>query len=255
MALELVVVPCRTDNYAYIIHDPDSGQTAVVDVPETRPILDALTARGWSLADIWITHHHDDHISGVADLRAATGAMVLGAAADAHRLPDLDLALTEESSFSIGAHAVQVLDVPGHTVGHIAFVINDAALTFTGDSLMSAGCGRMFEGNAPQYWQSLQKLADLAPETLVCSGHEYTSSNLAFALSLEPGNRALMLRSAMVAKLRAEAKPSVPVKLAEELATNPFLRAATPEMKAVLGMQSATDTEVFAELRSRKDRF
>ena len=255
MALELVVVPCRTDNYAYLVHDPARGETAVVDVPDARPIMEALNARGWSLADIWITHHHDDHVAGVAELRAATGAMVLGAAADTHRLPPLDLALDEASSFSIGAHAVRVIDVPGHTVGHIAFYIADAGLAFTADSLMSAGCGRMFEGNAPDYWQSLQKLASLPPETLICSGHEYTTSNLAFAQSLEPDNPALILRSARVAALRAEGKPTVPVTLAEELATNPFLRAGTPGLKGALGMANATDIEVFAATRTRKDRF
>ena len=255
MTLELVVVPCRTDNYAYIIHDPASNETAVVDVPDAGPIMEALNARGWSLSDIWITHHHDDHISGVAELRAATGAMVLGAAADAPRLPPLDLALDESISFSIGAHSVQVIDVPGHTIGHIAFYIPDAGLVFTADSLMSAGCGRMFEGNAPDYWRSLQKLAALPPGTLICSGHEYTTSNLAFAHSLEPANSALILRSARVAALRAEGKPTVPVTLADELATNPFLRAGTPGLKNALGIPDATEVEVFAEARTRKDRF
>ncbi len=255
MALELVVVPCRTDNYAYLVHDPVSGETALIDVPAAAPVLAALKTHGWTLSDIWITHHHDDHISGVAEVRAATGAMVLGAAADAHRLPPLDLALDETSSFSIGSLSVRVIDVSGHTVGHIAYYIEDAGLAFTADSLMSAGCGRMFEGNAPDYWRSLQKLAAMPPDTLICSGHEYTTSNLAFAMSLEPGNPALMLRSATVAALRAEGTPSVPVKLSEEMATNPFLRAGTPELKAAVGMPSATDTEVFAELRSRKDRF
>jgi hydroxyacylglutathione hydrolase len=180
---------------------------------------------------------------------------VLGAAADAHRLPPLDLALDERSSFSIGAHPVRVIDVPGHTIGHIAFHIPDAGLAFTADSLMSAGCGRMFEGNAPDYWRSLQKLAALPPETLICSGHEYTTSNLAFALSLEPDHAALILRSARVASLRAEGKPTVPVTLAEELATNPYLRAGSPGLKNALGMANATEVEVFAAIRARKDRF
>jgi hydroxyacylglutathione hydrolase len=181
--------------------------------------------------------------------------MVLGAAADAHRLPPLDLALDENSSFSIGAHPVRVIDVPGHTIGHIAYYIADAGMAFTADSLMSAGCGRMFEGNAPEYWRSLQKLAALPPDTLICSGHEYTTSNLAFAQSLEPGHPALILRVARVAALRADGKPSVPVTLAEELATNPFLRAGTANLKNALGMSSAADDEVFAAIRARKDRF
>jgi hydroxyacylglutathione hydrolase len=255
MALELVVVPCRADNYAYLVHDPASGETAVIDVPDAKPIMAELRARGWSLKDIWITHHHDDHISGVAELRADAGAMVLGAAADAHRLPPLDLALEESTGFSIGAHSVRVIDVPGHTVGHIAFHIPDAGLAFTADSLMAAGCGRMFEGNAPDYWRSLQKIAALPPDTLICSGHEYTTSNLRFAQSLEPDNPSLILRLAHVAALRAEGKPSVPVTLAEEMATNPFLRAGSPGLKNALGMANATDVEVFAATRARKDRF
>jgi hydroxyacylglutathione hydrolase len=255
MALEVLTIPCRTDNYAYLIHDPASGETAVVDVPDAKPILAALKAQRWTLSDIWITHHHDDHISGVQELRAETGAMVLGAAADAHRLPPLDLPLDETTSFTIGAHSVQIIDVPGHTLGHIAFYIPGAGMVFTADSLMAAGCGRMFEGNAPDYWQALSKLAALPPDTLIFSGHEYTTSNLRFALSLEPAHPALMLRSERVAALRAEGKPSVPVPLSEERATNPFLRAGSLAMKTALGMTSASDAEVFAELRARKDRF
>jgi hydroxyacylglutathione hydrolase len=255
MPLEPVVIPCLSDNYAYLIHDGISGRTAVIDVPEAAPVQAVLADRGWILSDIWLTHHHWDHIDGVEAMTTATGAKVTGAAADAHRLPPLDQALSIGQGFDFAGHDVAVIDVPGHTIGHIAFYIASEGLAFTGDTLMAAGCGKMAEGNAPEYWQSLQKLANLAPDTLICSGHEYTSSNLAFALSLEPGNRALMLRSAAVAALRAEGKPSVPVKLAEEIATTPFLRAGTPEMKAVLGMTSATDTEVFAEVRRRKDRF
>jgi hydroxyacylglutathione hydrolase len=255
MALEFVTIPCLKDNYAYLVHDADSGQTAVVDVPEAPPILAALAERGWKLSDILITHHHWDHIDGVEALRSATGAMVLGAAADAHRLPPLDLALTEDSSFSIGREFACVIDVPGHTVGHIAYHFPDSRLAFTADSLMAAGCGRLFEGTPAQMWESLTKLAALPPDTLICSGHEYTTSNLRFAQSLEPEAGPLMLRIARVVALRAEGKPSVPVPLSEELETNPFLRASLPGMKRAIGMQDASDTAVFSELRARKDRF
>jgi hydroxyacylglutathione hydrolase len=255
MALELVTIPCLKDNYAYLVHDADSGQTAVVDVPEAPPILAALAERGWTLSDILITHHHWDHIDGVEALRSATGAMVLGAAADAHRLPPLDLALTEDNSFSIGREFARVIDVPGHTVGHIAYHFPDSRLAFTADSLMAAGCGRLFEGTPAQMWESLTKLAALPPDTLICSGHEYTTSNLRFAQSLEPEAGPLMLRIARVVALRAEGKPSVPVPLSEELETNPFLRASLPGMKRAIGMQDASDTAVFSELRARKDRF
>lgn len=255
MALELVTIPCLADNYTYLIHDPDSGETAVVDVPEAAPILAALSDRGWTLSDIWLTHHHSDHIDGVPELRAATGALVTGAAADAHRLPPLDLALSEGGSFTIGRHAVHVIDVSGHTVGHIAFHIPDAALAFTGDSLMSAGCGRLFEGTPAQMWASLSKLAALPPDTLICSGHEYTTSNIRFALSLEPGNTDLISRSERVTKARHAGRPTVPVRLSEELATNPFLRAPLPSLKSAIGLPDATDAESFAEIRARKDRF
>ncbi len=255
MALELLTVPCLADNYAYLIHDADSGQTAVVDVPDAAPILSALEARGWGLSDILITHHHDDHIQGVDTLRAASGARVLGAAADAHRLPALDLALDEGTSFSIGAHGVRVIDVPGHTVGHIAFYFPDSGFAFTADSLMSGGCGRLFEGTPAQMHASLAKLAALPPGTLICSGHEYTASNLRFALTLEPDNAALISRISGVATLRAQGRPTVPVPLATELATNPYLRAHLPALKAAVDLPDADDVTVFAEIRARKDKF
>lgn len=255
MPLELVTIPCRTDNYAYLVHDGETGATAVVDVPEAGPVLQALQARGWGLAQIWITHHHGDHIDGIPELRAATGAVVVGAAADAHRLPPLDVALPEEGALTIGRHGVQSFPVPGHTVGHIAYHIPDAGLVFTGDSLMAAGCGRLFEGTAAQMWASLSRLSRLPPDTLVCSGHEYTASNIRFALTLEPGNAALISRADRVAAAREQGRPTVPVALSEELATNPFLRAHRADLKSAIGLPDAPDAEAFAEIRARKDRF
>ena len=253
--LDLVTVPCLADNYAYLIHDGDTGQTAVIDVPDPGPILAALEARQWRLTDILITHHPDDHIQGVDALRAQTGAMVLGAAADAHRLPRLDLALDESTSFSVGREFAHVIDVPGHTIGHIAFHFPDSRLAFTADSLMAGGCGRLFEGTPRQMHASLRKLAALPPETLICSGHEYTASNLRFAASVEPENEALAARIARVAKARDENRATVPSRLSGELATNPFLRASQPHIKASLGLPHASDAESFAELRRRKDSF
>jgi hydroxyacylglutathione hydrolase len=255
MPLELVTVPCLTDNYAYLIHDAETGRTAVIDVPEPGPILGALGAHQWRLTDILITHHHDDHIQGVDILRAQTGAMVLGAAADAHRLPRLDLALDEHASFSIGREFARVIDVPGHTIGHIAFHFPDSRLCFTADSLMAGGCGRLFEGTPRQMHASLAKLAALPPETLVCSGHEYTATNLRFAATLEPGNPQLISRIAEVAEKRAHGRPSVPVSLRTELDTNPYLRAHLPALKTAVGLPDAEDVTVFAEIRARKDKF
>ena len=255
MPLELVTLPCLADNYAYLIHDPATGATGVVDVPEAAPILAELARREWVLSDILLTHHHDDHIGGVAALRAATGARVWGAAADRHRLPPLDKALVEGDAVPFGSQSAAVLEVPGHTIGHIAFVFAEAGLAFTGDSLMAAGCGRLFEGTPQQMWASLQKLAALPPETLICSGHEYTTSNLSFAATIEPANPRLARRQHEVARARGEGLPSVPVPLEEELATNPFLRAGLAEVKAAVGMAGAPDAAVFAEIRARKDRF
>ena len=253
MSPEIVTVPCLADNYAYLLHDSASGATAVIDVPEARPILAALAERGWTLGDILITHHHADHIGGVAELRAATGARVTGAAADAHRLPPLDRAVREGDILTIGETAGRVLDVPGHTIGHIAFHFPGAL--FSADSLMVMGCGRLFEGDAPTMWKTLTKLAALPPETLIFSGHEYAATNAAFALTLDSANETLKKRAKDITARRAAGKPTVPAPLALELETNPFLRARGAEMKALLGMSERTDADVFAEIRRRRDRF
>jgi hydroxyacylglutathione hydrolase len=255
MPLELVTIPCLTDNYAYLLHDDASGHTTLIDAPEAAPILAALAARGWRLDQILLTHHHSDHIQAVPELVAATSATVLGAQADAHRLPPLTRAVKEGDSVAIGPEQAHVLDVSGHTVGHIAFHLPESALAFTADSLMAGGCGRLFEGSPALMWSSLQKLAALPGETLICSGHEYTTSNLRFAASIEPDNPALQARIAKVAKARAENRPTVPSRLSGELATNPFLRARLPHIKALIGMPDASDAEAFAEIRAQKDKF
>ncbi|MDA5095216.1 hydroxyacylglutathione hydrolase [Aliiroseovarius sp. KMU-50] len=253
--LSLVTLPCLSDNYAYLLHDNETGSTAVVDVPEAAPILSELATRGWQLTEIWLTHHHYDHVDGVADLVAATGAIVRGAVADAHRLPPLTDALAPGESFSFATHDVHVLDAPGHTVGHIAFHVPAARAAFTGDSLMVMGCGRLFEGTPDQMWSSLTTLAKLPDDTNICSGHEYTASNAAFAVTIEPDNVALAARRQDIEEARAQGLPTVPAPLSLERETNPFLRAHLPSVKSGLGMEDATDTEVFAEIRRRKDTF
>jgi hydroxyacylglutathione hydrolase len=255
MTLELLTIPCRSDNYAFVLHDAFTGQTAVVDVPDHTPILAALKKRDWTLSHILITHHHDDHIGGVDPLRTATGARVFGAAADAHRLPQLDQSLRDGDTLPFGAEMIRVLDVPGHTLGHIAFHLPTSRYAFTADSLMAAGCGRLFEGTPLQMHASLAKLSLLPPETLICSGHEYTASNLRFAASVDPTNAALQDRIADTTAARAANRPTVPSRLSLELATNPFLRANTPALRETCQMPNATAAEVFAELRARKDRF
>ncbi len=253
MPLEIVTIPCRADNYAYLLHDMATGATAVVDVPDAAPISAELSKRGWTLSDILITHHHDDHISGVPGLKAETGARIIGAAADAHRLPPLDLAVREGDTVSIGATDGTVIDVSGHTIGHIAFSFPGAV--FTADSLMALGCGRLFEGDPATMWASLRKLAALPGDTLVYSGHEYTADNATFALTIDPDNPALIARARDVARARAARHPTVPSRLSLELDTNPFLRATAPEVKAHVGMTGASDAEVFAEIRRRKNAF
>ncbi|WP_212524154.1 hydroxyacylglutathione hydrolase [Actibacterium sp. MT2.3-13A] len=255
MPLEIVTLPCLSDNYAYLLHDAVSGATAVVDVPEAAPIQAALSGRGWRLTDILITHHHWDHVDGVEDLRAATGARVVGAAADAHRLPPLDLAVADGDAVRVGGESGTVIDVSGHSVGHVAYHFPDSRAVFTADSLMALGCGRLFEGTPEMMWRSLSRLAALPADTLVYSGHEYTASNAKFARTIEPDNAALISRCDAIAAAREKGAPTVPALLSEELATNPFLRANLPEVKAALGMAHASDAEVFAEIRKRKDHF
>jgi hydroxyacylglutathione hydrolase len=255
MPFELVTIPCRTDNYAFLLHETASGRTALADAPEAAPIEAALAARGWGLHEIWITHHHDDHIDGVARLRETFGAAVTGAAADVHRLPPLDRAVGDGDVFSFAGSKVHVLDVSGHTVGHIAFHVPDAGAVFTGDSLMALGCGRLFEGTASQMWASLWKLAALPPDTRVCTGHEYTASNAAFALTIEPENPALEKRAEAVRAARKRGEATVPSLLSEERATNPFLRAGLQDVKDTLSMGGHDDVAVFAEIRRRKDAF
>ena len=256
MPIETVTIPCLADNYAFLIHNPESGETALVDAPESPPILKVLNDLGWSLDTVLLTHHHWDHVDGLtAILEVHKGARVIGAAADAHRLPPLDKAVADGDSLTVCGEEMRVLDVSGHTVGHVAFHFPETGLVFTADSLMAMGCGRLFEGTPAQMWQSLSRLAALPDDTLVCSGHEYTETNARFALTIDPDNPALQARVAEIAKTRAEGRPTVPSLLSEEKATNPFLRAADPKIRAGLGMENATDAEVFAEIRRRKDAF
>ena len=255
MPLEILTIPCLKDNYAFLAHDAKSGETALIDAPEAEPILAALDEKGWKLTHVLLTHHHWDHVDGLPGILDHHKAQVIGAKADAHRLPPLDLAVSEGDSFTIGGEPVHVFDVSGHTVGHIAFHMPESHAVFTADSLMALGCGRLFEGTPEQMWESLSKLAALPPETMVYSGHEYTESNARFARTIEPDNPELISRIEAIARSRASNTPTVPSKLSLELATNPFLRAHLPELQRNLEMQGADPARVFAEVRARKDRF
>ncbi len=255
MPFDLITIPCLSDNYAFLLRDHDSGEVALIDVPEAGPIKAELDKQGWTLTQVWLTHHHADHVQGLAELLTDYPAQVVGARADADRLPDLDVAVAEGDTVKLGALEAQVFDVSGHTINHIAFHVPGAKACFTADSLMALGCGRLFEGTPAQMWGSMQKLMALPPETVICSGHEYTASNAKFALTIDPDNAALISRSKAISAARDKGQPTVPSTLQTELETNPFLRPADPGIRATLGMQTATDAEVFAETRKRKDNF
>ncbi|KAB7610459.1 hydroxyacylglutathione hydrolase [Amylibacter sp. SFDW26] len=255
MALQIITIPCLSDNYAYLIRDEETDQVAVVDAPEAAPILGALKDLEWSLDKILITHHHFDHIDGIEALQLETGAQVFGATADKHRLPQLDVELAEGDTFELGHETCEVLDVSGHTIGHIAFVFKNAKAAFTADSLMALGCGRLFEGDAKMMWDTMRKFKTLSDDTLVYSGHEYTASNAAFAITIEPDNADLQTRIEDITDKRANDIPTVPASIGLEKATNPFMRANLNEVKALVGMTGASDAEVFGEIRRRKDNF
>lgn len=255
MPFEILTIPCLSDNYAFIAHDAASGATLCVDVPDAAPIRAALEEKGWTLSHILLTHHHADHVQGLAALLADHPAEVIGARADRHRLPALDIEVSEGDTIRIGNETGEVIDVSGHTVGHIAVHFPTSHAAFTADSLMAMGCGRVFEGTPEQMWDSLSKLMALPPETKIFSGHEYTQANAKFALTVDPHNPALISRSDEIAAARDQGRPTVPSSLAEELATNPFLRAADPAIRAHLGLQDASNATVFAEIRARKDSF
>lgn len=255
MPVEIITLPARSDNYAYLVHDQATGETASIDAPEAAPLIAALDARGWTLTQIWLTHHHTDHTEYVEELRKRYGAKVVGHAKDAARLPALDVAVEEGDTVSLGASEAVVMDVSGHTIGHIAYHMPADKAAFTADSLMALGCGRVFEGTHAMMWESLSKFLPMDPGTQIYSGHNYGKANGAFALSIEPDNQALKDRIAAIAAADANGTPICPVTLAEELASNPFLRATEPSVKAAVGLADADDAGVFAEVRRRKDSF
>ena len=255
MAFELITVPCLSDNYAFLMHDADDGTTLLVDVPEAAPVLDIVSAKGWDITHVLLTHHHPDHVQGLPDILANHRPIVIGAKADAARLPDLDQSVSDGDQIAIGSAIGDVYDVSGHTIGHIAVHFAKQNIVFTADSLMALGCGRLFEGSAEQMWSSLSKLRSLPDTTTVCSGHEYTLANARFAVTVDPDNSALLDRIARIEVASASGTPTVPSNLGEEKQTNPFLRPDDPAIREHLGMPSATDAEVFGEIRLRKDNF
>jgi len=252
--LDFFLFPCLKDNYGCLVHDPKSGLTASIDAPEAAPVMAALTEKAWALSHIFITHHHGDHTAGIESLKSATGCHVIGPTAEAQRIDGLDETVAEGDELFFAGHKIDVLDTPGHTLGHISYWLKDSATAFVGDTLFAMGCGRVFEGTNPMMWQSLQKLKSLPPETTLYCGHEYTAANAAFALTIDPENQVLQDRALEVKRLRDAGQATIPTTLAIELETNPFLRETSTAIRTNLAMTAATDVEVFSEIRERKNK-
>jgi hydroxyacylglutathione hydrolase len=241
MAIDVIRIPVLNDNYVWLVHEPTSGATMVVDPAVAAPVLAEATARGWKITDIWNTHWHPDHTGGNAEIKAATGCMITGPAAEAERIPTLDVLVNGGDVVRLGALEATVIDVPAHTAGHIAYHFSSEAAAFVGDTLFAMGCGRLFEGTAAQMFENMAKLALLPDATTVYCAHEYTQSNGRYALVAEPENRALIARMTQVDAARARGEATVPTTIGDEKATNPFMRASSVEQ--------------LAERRAAKDAF
>jgi hydroxyacylglutathione hydrolase len=246
---------CNSDNFGVLLHDPQANLTVSIDASEDAPIRAKLAEKGWRLDQILITHHHADHTAGNLSLQATFKSKIIGPAGEADRIPGIGQSVKGGDSFRIGSHEVRVLDTPGHTLGHISYWLPADKVAFVADTLFAVGCGRVIEGTMDMMWASLQKLAALPDDTAIYCGHEYTETNIRFALTIEPDNAALVARAAEVKALRAAGKATLPTTIALEKRTNPFLRADEPGIRKRLGMESAPAAAVFGEIRKRKDAF
>ncbi len=253
MTLEIHQFPCLSDNYGFLLHDSVSGETACIDTPDADAYLDAADAKGWRITQIWNTHWHPDHAGGNTAIKLATGCKVIAPAVEASKIADVDRAVAAGDILALGAYTAEVIDVGGHTMGHIAYHLPEAGIAFVGDSLFALGCGKMFEGTAPQFWASLSRLKALPPQTTLFCAHEYTAGNAKFAVHADPENAALAEYVQDITQKRAAQQPTVPFKLARELATNPFLRADDKGVQARWGGGDAVAT--FAALREAKNNF
>jgi len=253
--LEIEQILVLSDNYIYLLHDPETGATAVIDPAQAEPVLQRLAAKGWTLSHILITHHHDDHTGGNLALKRATGCKIAGARADAERIPGLDIPLADGDLFAVGNHQAKVFATPGHTRGHLSYWFAEDKALFSGDTLFTLGCGRLFEGTPDQMWASLSVLRALPDDTRLFCAHEYTQSNARFARTVERNNPDLLARIADVDAARARHQPTVPALLGLEKATNPFLRADILDVQQGVGLAGADPAKVFGEIRRRKDAF
>lgn len=253
--LEIIQLAVLTDNYIYIIHDPVSTQTAVVDPAIAEPVIATLAKKGWRLDYILNTHHHSDHTGANLELKQKTHCKILGSAADYERIPGIDIKLQQGDKIKLGNQQAQVIETPGHTLGHIVYHFASSYALFCGDTLFSMGCGRLFEGSAEQMWQSLQQIKQLAKTTRIYCTHEYTEANGKFALTLEPNNSQLLQRMEQVKQLRTNQQATVPSTLEQELATNPFLRENSSAIQQSINMTGQTNVEIFSKIRQLKDNF
>lgn len=244
-----------SDNYGFLLHDERTGATAAIDCGDAESYLQALDAKGWKLTEIWITHHHWDHTQGLEAVKQKTGCSVRGPVQKSSEIKGLDINHNDGDSFEFAGQQVKVIATPGHTTDMINYYLPSEEVIFSGDTLFTLGCGRLFEGNAPMMWESLQKLMALPPETKVYGSHEYTLANAEFAISVDPDNQALVDARQRYVEMRDKGEATVPTTLGAELATNPFLRAADPAIRSRLSMDNAEDVAVFAEIRKRKDDF
>ena len=251
--LEVHQFPCLSDNYGFLLHDPTSGETACIDTPDADAYLREADAKGWRITQIWNTHWHPDHAGGNAAIKAATGCTITAPRVDAPKIAGVDRTVANGDTVSLGEWTAEVIDVGGHTMGHIAYHLPEAGLAFVGDSLFALGCGRMFEGTPPQFWTSLSRLRALPGETTLYCAHEYTQSNARFALHADPDNVELQQYAREVDQRRARGEPTVPMQLERERRTNPFLRADEEDIRNRWGGSSPPET--FARLRAAKDDF
>lgn len=255
MALVIDQFICRADNFGVLVHDDESGRTLLVDAPEERSILAAIERTGWKPDLLLITHHHGDHVEANLTLKQRFNLTIVGPKKEAAKIPGIDKQVAEGDTIRFGRHEIRVMETPGHTAGHVSYYFPQDGILFAADTLFAIGCGRLIECKPPVMFESLKRIAALPLETRVYCGHEYTLANARFALTVDPTNSALKERAREVEKLRAEDRATLPTTIGLELATNPFLRWHDPVIRKNLGMENASDVEVFAEVRKRKDVF